>query len=97
MNAIKQIGVIEYGNSAKLFELSPTNILEGYTVSKIYYKNNVPASMINKNYPNATIVKDEHAIIGDSLIDMVIVSSPSSDEMNIVGEALKANKPTRVV
>ena len=97
MNITKQIGVIEYGNSAKLFQLTPINILQGYTVSKIYYKNNVPESVINKNHPGAVVVKDEYAIISDSLIDMVIISSPSSDEMNIVGEALKANKPTRVV
>ena len=97
MNTNKQIGVIEYGNSAKLFQLSPINILQGYTVSKIYYKNDVPESIINNNHPGALVVQDEHAILSDSSIDTVIVSRPSAEQMNIVGEALKANKSTRVV
>ena len=97
MNTNKQIGVIEYGNSAKLFQLSPVNILQGYTVSKIYYKNDVPESIISNNYPGATRVADEQAIISDSSIDTIIISSPAPDQMNIVGEALKANKSTRVV
>ena len=97
MNTIRQIGVIECGNPAKLFQLSQISQLQGYTVSKIYYKNGVPEHLISKNHPGATVVDHHQAIIDDSQIEMVIVSSPSADEMNIVGEMLKANKATRVV
>ena len=66
-------------------------------VSKIYYKNDVPENIITNNHPGAEVVKDQQAIIEDSLIDMVVVSSPSPNEMDIVGEMLKANKATRIV
>ena len=97
MNTIKQIGVIECGNSSKLFQLSPISKSQGYVVSKIYYKNDVPESIITNNHPGAEVVKDQQAIIEDSLIETVVVSSPSPNEMDIVGEMLKANKATRVV
>ena len=97
MNTIKQIAVIECGSPAKLFELSPVSKLQGYTVSKIFYKNGAPESGISRNHPEATVVHDQQAIIDDDAIEMVVVSSPSPDEMNIVGDMLKANKATQVV
>ena len=97
MNKIKQIAVIECGDSSKLFQLSPVSQSQGYVVSKIYYQNQVPANLLNTNHPGAEIVSDKQAIIDDSLIDMVIVSSPSASEMNIVGEMLKANKATTIL
>lgn len=97
MNKIKQIAVIECGDSSKLFQLSPVSQSQGYVVSKIYYQNEVPANLLNANHPGAEIVSDKQAIIDDSLIDMVIVSSPSPSEMDIVGEMLKANKATTIL
>lgn len=96
MNTIKKIGVIECGNSSKLFELSPINKSLGYMVSKIYYKNNIPKNKALENHPGAQVVADQQAIIDDTLIDMVIVASPSHEEMDIVGEMIKANKPTTI-
>ena len=97
MNTIKQIGVIECGNSSKLFTLSPISKSQGYVVSKIYYKNEIPENVITKNHPGAVVVQDQQSIIDDALLDMLVVSSPSSNEMDIVGETLKANKPTCIV
>jgi len=97
MKTIKQIAVIECGNSSKLFQLSPISKSQGYVVSKIFYKSNVPDNVINTNHPGAVVVQDQQAIIDDSLIDMVVVSSPSPSEMDIVGEMIKANKATRIV
>ncbi|MDO9374535.1 MAG: hypothetical protein Q7T76_08955 [Ferruginibacter sp.] len=97
MNTIKQIAVIECGDSSKLFQLSPVSQSQGYVVSKIYYQNEVPANVVNSNHPGAMVVNDKQAIIDDSLIDMVIVSSPSGEEMGIVGEMLKANKSTTIL
>ena len=97
MNKIKQIAVIECGDSSKLFQLSPVSQSQGYVVSKIYYQNEVPANLLNSNHPDAEVVTDKQAIIDDSLIDMVIVSSPSASEMDIVGEMIKANKATTIL
>lgn len=97
MNTIKQIAVIECGDSSKLFQLSPVSQSQGYVVSKIYYQNEVPVNVVNSNHPGAQVVEDKQAIIDDSKIEMVIVSSPSANEMDIVGAMLKANKPTTIL
>ncbi len=97
MNTIKQIAVIECGDSSKLFQLSPISQSQGYVVSKIYYKNEVPENLMNTNHPGAEVVRDQQAIIDDSGIEMVVVASPSANEMDIVGAMLKANKPTTIL
>jgi hypothetical protein len=97
MNTIKQIAVIECGDSSKLFQLSPISQSQGYVVSKIYYKNEVPENLMNTNHPGAEVVSNQQAIIDDSGIEMVVVASPSANEMDIVGAMLKANKPTTIL
>ncbi|MEO6229338.1 MAG: hypothetical protein ABJB11_03950 [Ferruginibacter sp.] len=97
MNTIKPIAVIEYGNSSKLFQLSPISKSQGYVVSKVFYKNEMPENIINSNHPGAIVVSDEQSIIEDTLIESVVISSPSTSEMEIVGTMLKANKQTMIV
>lgn len=97
MDTIKQIALIECGNSSKLFQLSQISKSQGYVVSKIFYTNQMPEQVMLRNHPGAEVVKDHQSILEDALIDTVVISSPSSNEMDIVGAVIKANKATRIV
>ena len=54
-------------------------------------------SSATDHYPDAEFVQDKSAIINDGSIDLVIISSPDDEGMNIVTEALEAGKNVRIL
>jgi predicted dehydrogenase len=96
MNTYKNVGLIEC-NYGPLPELSEKSKLNGYNIKKIYTSNNLSQNEIREQFPYAEIVDNTKSIIDDALIDLVIVSSPTHSDMDIVGEVLEAGKNVRVI
>lgn len=97
MNTLKNIGLIECGSVQKPLYVSPMSILEGYSIKKILSTTDTNEINIKSRYPLAEIVETTRDILDDSTIDLVIVSGPSHEDMNLVGEALQAGKQIRII
>ncbi len=97
MNTIKNIGLIECGAKQQPLYISPLSILEGYSIKKILSTADATETNIKLRYPSAEIVGNTRDILDDNSIDLVIVSSPSNDDMGFVGEAIQAGKQIRII
>lgn len=97
MNTYKNVGVIDCSDHGSVPVLSEASKTNGYNIKKVYLSNNSSQADIKTQYPQAEIVDDAKAIIDDALIDLVIVSQPADNDMNIVGEVLEAGKYVRVI
>lgn len=97
MNTVKNIGLIECGSLQKPLFLSPVNMEEGYSITKVLSTTNANEINIKSRYPQAEIVDNTRAILDDHSIELVIVSGNNNDAMGFVGEAIQAGKQIRVI
>lgn len=96
MDTIINIGLIECGTIQKPLYISPLGIA-GYSIKKVLSTADKNETNIKSKYPMAKIVDSTRDILDDSSIDLVIVSSPSHDDMGMVGEAIQAGKQIRII
>ncbi|MCW3091125.1 MAG: hypothetical protein JWP81_2194 [Ferruginibacter sp.] len=96
MNSIN-IGLIECGTNLKPLYVSPVSISQGYSVKKILSNPETNKINIRSRYPLAEIVESKRDIFDDKSIDLVIVSGPSHEDMELVGEAIQAGKQIRII
>jgi hypothetical protein len=97
MDTIKNVGLIECGTLHKPLYVSPVSILKGYTVKKVLSTDGTIDPNINNRYPGVEIVEHTKDILDDSTIDLVIVSDPAHEDMDIVGEVLQSGKQMRII
>ena len=97
MDTTKYIGLIECGSLQKPLFISPVSILQGYAVKKVLATNGSNETNIKSRYPLAEVVTSTRDILDDQSIELVIVSEPSTEDMNMVGEALQAGKQIRII
>jgi scyllo-inositol 2-dehydrogenase (NADP+) len=93
----KNVGLIECGNAtipSLSNDFSPSN---GFRVTKILAKNIIADQYVREYYPNAELVADSGSIMNDASIELVIVSTPDSNDLTLVAEALGAGKQVRVL
>lgn len=97
MHTNKNIGLILCGDSDKVFELSPSGSLHGYTLKKVLVTGTVSPGLVSQQYPEAEIVQDKHAILNDAILDLIVVAVPVSHYSDLVEEIVRTGKAVRIV
>jgi hypothetical protein len=88
----KNIGLIDVDGKLSEFPLE-----RGYFLKKILVPENVKIDFVKHQYPQTEIVSDTESIIGDSSIELVMVSGSAQNNIELFAEILKAGKNLRVV
>ena len=96
MEVTKYAGLIECGGSITAsWQESPT-LFDGFELKKILFRQNT--SLNGRDYfPGAEMVQDTQAIIDDETIELIILSAPGEDDLNLVAQAIDAGKQVRVL
>ncbi|MEP7252071.1 MAG: hypothetical protein ABI683_06815 [Ginsengibacter sp.] len=97
MKSNKNIGLIECSSREALSKITAYNNPDGYVVKKIRTNNKVARDGALEEYPDAELVEDISAIIGDSDIELILVSRPKQEDLAIIGEAVCAGKNVRII
>jgi predicted dehydrogenase len=97
METIKNVGLIECGNSTMPDLSNDFNPLNGFRLIKILSKTSAASHPAKEFYPEAEMVMNTHDIIGDHSIELVIVAAPGNHDLGLVAEALGAGKQVRVL
>ena len=97
MTTSKNIGLIECSTNAGLSRITSQNNPDGYIVKKIKTSNKVTGDNALLQYPEAQLVDDIHSIIQDTDIDLILISKPKQEDLNMVGEAVNAGKNVRII
>lgn len=97
MKTNKNIGLIECSSREGLSRITSQNNPDGYIVKKIKTTNKAAGDNALLQYPEAQLVDDINSIIHDLDIDLILVSKPKQEDLNIVGEAVNAGKNVRII
>lgn len=89
MSQIVSAALIGYGLSGKCFHAPFLAANSGFRLAKIVTRSGRGAS---EDYPAAEIAADFSAVISDSSIDLVIVTTPNDSHVEIASAALDAGK-----
>jgi len=96
-NSNKNIGLIECGTQGEIYSKYPGENRNGYAIKKIFVSDKAFAQSVKAQFPQVEIVEDTDAILRDSTIDLVIVSSPKAKDGHMVEEVLRSGKHVQVV
>ncbi|HEX6193492.1 MAG TPA: hypothetical protein VFZ42_14060 [Chitinophagaceae bacterium] len=96
MNALKNIGLIVSGHFDNVSHLTAVSRLNGYVVKRIMLEGDASETVIRKNYPDAEIVKDKHALLHDSNLDLLVFTEAGDAYQDMVGEILQSGIPVRI-
>ena len=96
MEKVLNIGKIEDIVKSKAFSLAGISRVEGYQLTKIYVGANSDA-WVKETFPGTEIVDDVHSIIHDDNIDLVIMPTGQSEQLQLVAQVLKTGKNLRMV
>lgn len=96
MEQLNKIGRIEETMSENGFSLAGISRVEGYHLKKIFVGDNSD-SWVKQLFPNTEIVKDIQSIIHDDNIDLVIMPTKQSEELQLVAQVLQTGKNIRIV
>jgi len=91
------IGLVECNSKGEIPGITSNNNPDGYIVKKVMTANKISGDIARSQFPEAQLVDDIKCIIQDSAIDLIIVSKPKQEDMNMVGEAVKAGKNVRII
>ena len=96
MEQTNNIGRIEETMSENAFGLAGISRVEGYHLKKISIGDNSD-SWVKHLFPNTEIVQDIQSIIHDDNIDLVIMPTKQSEELQLVAQVLQTGKNIRIV
>ena len=94
MAHVTNVGLIQCSDSAKPYHLDSKTESNNFHIKKVLAHAGFASAAF---YPEAEFVHDKNEILHDSSIDLVIISSPGAEGMNIVTEALGAGKNVRIL
>ncbi|MET0243034.1 MAG: Gfo/Idh/MocA family oxidoreductase [Flavitalea sp.] len=97
MEAIKNVGLIECGNSTVPSLSNDFSLVDGFRLTKVLAKNTSTNQFAKAHYPEAELVEDYGSIIADQSIQLVLVASPENNDLSLVAEALGAGKQVRIL
>ncbi len=97
MNTTKNIGLIECGEYGQALRFNSANHSNGYSIKKVLMSDAAFAGRVKSQFPQVEIVSDKDAILKDHTIDLVIVSAPKANQMNMVAEVLQAGKSVQIL
>ena len=96
MQEIKYAGLIECGGSITANWKESPSLFDGFELKKILFRQNTGRHSPDY-FPEAEMVQDTHAIINDESIELIILSAPGEDDLNLVAQAIDAGKQVRVL
>ncbi len=97
METIKNVGLINCGNSTLAVLMNDFGHENGFRLTKVMTSNYTTDKDLKAFFPHAENVSDTGAIINDNSIELVIVAKPSNGDLSVVAEALGAGKQVRVL
>jgi len=97
MDTLTNIALIECNATKAHYFLDLTSALNGFNLTKVLVKRTITERMAKEQYPQSEIVLSKQAIINDKSIELVIISSPSKEDLSLVGEVLESGKQVRIV
>ena len=96
MKQIKYAGLIECGDSVTSTWQESPSLFDGFKLKKILFRQNT-GKHSQEYYPTAEMVEDTYSIINDNSIELVILSAPGENDLNLVAQAIEAGKQVRVL
>lgn len=97
MKHFKNIALIEDDIAGNAFQLAGISSSNGYLLKKIMMNNTASEQNMQLKYPETEFVEHRHAIMEDDGIDLVIISSQAAQNLDILGEAIRAGKHARII
>jgi predicted dehydrogenase len=97
MKTQKNIGVIACGGPGNIAQLASINTLSGYILKKIFLNRDISANIVKSHHPETEIVSNQESILNDSAIELVLISSPTQQDIDIVGAVVQSGKAVRIV
>jgi scyllo-inositol 2-dehydrogenase (NADP+) len=86
------VGLIGFGIGGQIFHAPIITSVDGLNLYKIRATNPDHISVAKLKYPDALIVSDTDEIINDSVIDLVVITTPNVEHFPIAHRALEAGK-----
>ncbi|MEI6946402.1 hypothetical protein V9K67_04310 [Paraflavisolibacter sp. H34] len=99
MSAAKNIALVDCSVSKQDLQLNYLQRICGYNynLKKVLHTAQEPAGFLVAQYPEMEVVQDKAAIIDDQSIDLVIVSAPQKNDLQLVGALLRSGKQIRIL
>ena len=97
MKTQRNIGVIACGGPGNIAQLASISIQSGYILKKIFLNRDISTNIVKSHHPETEIVNNQDSIINDSAIDLVLISSPTQEDIDIVGAVVQSGKAVRIV
>ena len=89
MNKPIRVGMIGYGFSGRTFHAPVITTIPNLKLTKIVQRKSMTAK---ERYPWVEIVRDVNKLYSDDEIDLIVVTTPSTDHYSFVRDALLAGK-----
>ncbi|RUT35749.1 oxidoreductase [Paenibacillus zeisoli] len=89
MSETIRVGIVGYGFAARTFHAPIISTVPGLSLSKIVQRS---GASCEQDYPGVQAVKEISGLYGDEEIDLVIITTPSTNHYDIARQALLAGK-----
>ncbi|HKH62815.1 MAG TPA: hypothetical protein VKA49_18360 [Flavitalea sp.] len=96
MQTKKYAGLIECGDSITASWNESPSLFDGFELKKILFRQN-KGKHNQDYYPKAETVQDTYSILNDNSIELIILSAPGENDLNLVAQAIEAGKQVRVL
>lgn len=97
MNTFKNIGLIVGNQTGNTFQLSPISRMKGYTLKKVLITGDTPAATTGRQYPQAEIVQDKNSLMLDKNLDLIVITTPVNECIDLLGEVMRTGKAVRIM
>ncbi|KAJ5919355.1 NAD binding Rossmann fold oxidoreductase [Penicillium verhagenii] len=87
-----KVGIVGYGLSAKVFHIPFINALPEFTLYAIVQRNPREGNDAAKDFPTVKCFRDQEDLFQDSMVDVVVISTPTDSHFPLVKSALLAQK-----
>jgi predicted dehydrogenase len=90
MERILTVGVVGFGMSATVFHIPFVTTLPGYRLGAIVSRS--VGHMVQGSHPDVAVYKSFEALLQDTTIDLVVVTTPNKTHFPFAAQALQAGK-----
>lgn len=91
-NSPLNVGLIGFGMAGQVFHAPVIVSVPGLQLAKIRESRPENIALANKRFPQAAVVADAAALIGDPAIDLVVVATSNTSHFELTKKALEAGK-----
>jgi scyllo-inositol 2-dehydrogenase (NADP+) len=89
VNSAINVGLVGFGMAARVFHAPLIHANPHLNLAQIVQRHGDEAAI---TYPQAQVVRDLDAMLGDASIELVVVATPNTSHFDIAARALKAGK-----